>query len=318
MSNTVYTSPKFKEKLLQFKGSYTKNPSSLLAVFDFDFTMTQKYTYKPVCNDECHNTCYRLFCLGKIGNKKDISKNCDALNDKYSVYENDKSIDFKKREELLFEWYCNSLNQIISTEFTRSEITELINNNPDYYIFRPKLIECLKQLLLMNVPIIIISGGIEEVIIDLLRRHFNDIEQLMSKDKIRIISNKFIYDKNTGKVIAYDPNVVFTVNKDAFLKSLVKSTFPSASKLFSFGDNYADYDCVLNILQGQKDNLIGYGFLNFLPSKFGTAENKAKEEESIARYREVFDVVQLNDSGFEVAVENLRFVNGEISEIMGE
>ena len=308
----IFQSPNFAEKLKDFKKKFSLNSSSFSAIFDFDFTMTQKYTYKPMKSDKCHYSCYKLFALGELGNNKIIDEECEKINEKYSVYENDKSIDFNKRKKYLYEWYCESLKIMVSIEFRRSEITDLIINNPNYYEFRPKLIECLKLLLSMHIPIIIISGGIEEVVVDVLRLYFNDIESLIEKNELNIISNKFIYDNNnSGKVVDYDRNIVFTLNKDEFLKSFINKSFPTITNCFCFGDNYADYDCVLNILEGQKDKLIGYGFLNFLPSKFGKEENKTEEEESLNGYKKVFDVVQLNDSGFEIVVENLKFIKGE-------
>ena len=130
--------------------------------------------------------------------------------------------------------------------------------------------------------------------------------KFINTEDIKILDNN-----NSGKVVDYDRNIVFTLNKDEFLKSFINKSFPTITNCFCFGDNYADYDCVLNILEGQKDKLIGYGFLNFLPSKFGKEENKTEEEESLNGYKKVFDVVQLNDSGFEIVVENLKFIKGE-------
>lgn len=299
----------FNEKLKKFSSSYKINKKKLVFLLDFDFTITKLYNYQTKQN---LFSSYRFYDEGLIGGDQDkLLKIQNDLTSTYSKYEHDISIDIKIRKEKVYEYYAKSLDCYIKPNFTRDKVGIMLEKLKDKYELRKYTKEFFETLLEMEIPIIIVSAGVKQVIEDLLIQIIPEIQKLVEQRKIVIIANDLIFDKEKG-CIGYSKNIIYTFNKSSFVREIMKKYFQEYEKVFIAGDHLNDYDCV-HELDLPKESIIGFGFLNIKPDDL---ENKEKEEEKnkkIELYENVYDVVLLGDADFQFFVKSLKVIkDGQI------
>jgi 2-hydroxy-3-keto-5-methylthiopentenyl-1-phosphate phosphatase len=240
---------------------------------------------------------YRFYDEGLIGgDQQKITKAQDDLCKKYINYERDTSIDIKIREEKMHEFYSKSLDIYINPKFTRDSIGKMLEKLKDKFEIRKYLKEYFELLIELEVPIIIISGGIKEVIIDLLKQSIKDFELYCIQKKIVIIANELIFDKEKG-CIGYSPDVIYTFNKSYFVKKIIEKDFPQIENYLIFGDHLNDYDSVQDLNLSQ-EHIIGFGFINIKPEYIEDESKKKEIAKNIEDYKKVYDVNLIGDTDF--------------------
>ena len=283
----------FSSKLQNFITSF-KNKKNLALLTDFDFTITKLYNYQK---NKTLGSSYRFYDEGLIGgDQQKITKAQDDLCKKYINYERDTSIDIKIREEKMHEFYSKSLDIYINPKFTRDSIGKMLEKLKDKFEIRKYLKEYFELLIELEVPIIIISGGIKEVIIDLLKQSIKDFELYCIQKKIVIIANELIFDKEKG-CIGYSPDVIYTFNKSYFVKKIIEKDFPQIENYLIFGDHLNDYDSVQDLNLSQ-EHIIGFGFINIKPEYIEDESKKKEIAKNIEDYKKVYDVNLIGDTDF--------------------
>ena len=98
-----------------------------------------------------------------------------------------------------------------------------------------------EKLIEMNIPIIIVSGGIKEIIIEFLKLlNIKGLEDYINKKRILFIANEFIFDEN-NKCVDFNKDVIHGYNKAEHVKQLVDENFPNIENVFVLGDLETDY-----------------------------------------------------------------------------
>ncbi len=301
----------FSSKLKKFIISYKKNKKHITLITDYDFTISKKYNYQKKLG---LFSSYRFYDESLIGG--DQQKVIDTQNElcnKYMKYETDASIDIKIREKYVHEFYVKSLDVYINPNFTRISIVKMIDKVKDKFELRKYTKEFFEFLIKLEIPIIIVSGGIQEVIIDLLKRSIKDFELYCKQKKIIIIANELYFDEKKG-CVGYSNDVIYAFNKSSFVKDVIKKNFPEIENILIMGDHLNDYDCIkdLNLTQ---DNAIGFGFVNIKPEFVEDETKKEEIQNNINNYKKVYDVNLIGDSDFLFLIKILELFEDETKKI---
>lgn len=300
----------FSTKLKNFILSYKKNKKKLAIITDFDFTISKKYNYQKGTG---LFSSYRFYDEDLIGgNQQKITETQNELCNIYMKYETDASIDIKIREKYVHEFYVKSLDVYINPKFSRDSIGIMLEKLKEKFELRNYTKEFFEFLIKLEIPIIIMSGGVQQVIVDLLKKSIKDFELYCKQKKIIIIANELLFDEKKG-CYGYSIDVIDALNKSSFVKDALNKNFPEIENILIMGDHLNDYDCVkdLNLTQ---DNIIGFGFVNIKPEFIGDEAKKEEIQKSINDYKKVYDVNLIGDSDFSLLIKILELFEDNTDE----
>ena len=296
---------KFRTKLKDFITSYKKNKKNIILITDFDYTITKRYNYQK--NITLYSS-YRFYDESLIGG--DQQKILDIQNElcnKYMKYETDNTYDKKIREKNVHEFYSKSLDVYINPNFTRNSVGKMLEKLKEKFELRKYTKDLFEILIKLEIPIIIVSGGVKEVIIDLLKKSIKNFELFLSQKKIEIIANELYFEEGKG-CIGHSKDVIYAFNKSNFVKENIKKNFPNVKNVIVMGDHLNDYDSVHD-LEISKNNIIGIGYVNIKPEELINEEkNKEIIKKNIVEYNNVYDVNLIGDSDFSFIIKLLRLL----------
>lgn len=247
------------------------NKDNVYFVIDFDRTITAKES------EDSWAVSGRL--LGK-----EFAKEIDELYLKYRPIEMDYQITTEEKEKAMVEWYGKCMYLYYKYHLTESNLKKSVEQSE--LIFRDGAREFLGKANEANVPVIILSAGIGNVIEEFLKLNNCYYENIF------IISNFMEFDKN-GNIKEFDNSkMVHTMNKTMkgkipqyFLGKLVNRTYK-----ILMGDLKEDENMVE---REEWDTTL----------KIGILENEKQERLKI--YNEAFDIVLTEeDTSFKI-LENI-------------
>lgn len=273
------------ERFEELKKQISKDGEDKLHILsDFDRTLTRAF-YK---SKKASSIISKL----RNGNylTKDYAERAHSLYDKYHPMEIDNSLDKRIRDEQMQEWWKAHMELLIECEFDMDTLKKCVKDmiKEDTLEFRDGAKELLELLDKKNVPLIIISSSLGDLIKEYLR------EKKVFYDNINVIGNTFIFDKN-GKAANYE-KVIHVFNKHEFeLHNLpIYSELLKRKNVILIGDSIGD----LGMIEGfPYSNLIKIGFLN------------EEIEKNLEEYKKHFDVILLNDT-------DMSYVNELLKEII--
>lgn len=244
------------------------NSNNMAIVIDFDKTLTSG------------NSADSWDASGKIlGDDFKFESTC--LYKKYEPIERSYEIEYCKKEKAMNEWYSKCMGLYYKYDLTKEKIIKSIDTSN--LIFRKGSKEFLQEMYLRNVPVILLSAGIGNVIERSLKKnncYFNNIH---------IISNFVEFDDNGNMIKFDDTKMIHSLNKT------LKNNLPKENeKIFKerkykllFGDLIEDKKMI-----GKEDleNTLSVCFIN------------ERTEDNIEVFNNNFDVVLTKeDSNFDVA-----------------
>jgi 5'-nucleotidase len=247
------------EKLKGF--SLTKNNFAVL--MDFDRTISTKDSlgsWSVLENPEFMNP--------------EFKKQSQKLIDFYYPYELDYTIPDEIKFKYISQWYYKNMDYLYQYGLTQSILQNCVNNcNVE---FHSGCKDFLNKMYLLNIPVIILSAGIGNVIVELLKQ--NDCLY----PNINIISN-FIKFEN-GNMLPFTDNIIHSSNKSIdLLPTDLKNNILSKDYFLLFGDLVED----LNMAKGiDASRVLSFGFL------------EKKVDENFEIYKNSFDVVLTNNSSY--------------------
>lgn len=301
----------FSSKLKKFIKSYKKTKSSLALVTDFDFTISKRYNYEK--NKSLFSS-YRFYNEDLIGgNQQKITDIQNELCNKYMKYERDDTIDIKIREKYVHEFYSKSLDVYINPNFKRNIIGKMLEKYEDKFELRKYTKEFFEFVIKLEIPIVIVSGGIKQVIIDLLKKTIPNFELYCEEKKIIIIANELYFDEEKG-CTGHSPDVIDCFNKASFVKDGMKKNFPEIENILILGDHLNDYDCVQD-LNLSKDNVIGFGFINIKPELIGDETKKEEIQKNINDFQKIYDINLVGNTDFLFMIKLLELFEDENKKI---
>ena len=291
--------PNFTSKLNNLIISYKSNPKNIIFITDFDYTITKRYNYQK--NSTLFSS-YRFYDESLIGG--DQQKILDIQNqlcNEYMKYETDNTYDKKIREQKVHEFYSKSLDVYINPKFTRNSIGKMLEKFKEKYELRKYTKELFELLIKLDIPIVIVSGGVKEVIIDLLKTSINNFEKYLSEKKIVIIANELYFEEGKG-CIGHSTNVIYAFNKSNFVKETIKNNFPQVKNVIVMGDHLNDFDSVQD-LEINKNDIIGIGFVNIKPEILNDETKKEIIKKNVEEYNNVYDVNLIGDNDFDFIIK---------------
>ena len=194
-------------------------------------------------------------------------------------------------------------------EFTSDSVKKMVQlkNNNKFIKIKKNLKKFYEKLIELNIPIIIVSGGIKEIIIEFL--HLLNIKLLddyIKNGRLSFIANEFYFDeKNSNKCIGYNKDVVYGFNKADHLQKLVREKYPNVENVFVFGDLDTDYKSIEQLNLDKNKNIIGVGFLYYYPEEYKDVKFDIYNNDKIERYKTIFDICLLMDEGYDYPIELL-------------
>jgi hypothetical protein len=267
------------------------NKSNTIILTDFDYTISKRFNLDS--NEQLYST-YDFINYSTLGEKIKLNERNTELRKYYLPIETDTSIELNQRILITKEWFIKALNLYMECKFTYKDLENMIEeglNKKNKFCFKDFFIEYFNKLIELDFPIIIVSGGIKEIIDILLKKYIKNYEELKKNNKIIILSNNFNYNNLTDEVESFDlENLIFTFNKSISVKNLIENKFKNIKYIITLGDHLNDIDMV-NDLNISNENILYIGFIN--------VKNNISEEEKnnmINLYKKVYDINILNDS----------------------
>lgn len=217
----------------------------------------------------------------------DASANSEILGDelsseltryykKYRPIEVDYELEQNEKEKYMIEWYRTCMELYYKHNMTKEKLEQSINKSK--IILRKGLKNFFLKLYEKNIPVIILSAGIGNVIEQTLRNEGCYYEN------IKIISNFIKFDKN-GNMIEYSDYLIHTLNKniDKLADLKIKSSIEEKKYRIAIGDLIED---IQMIGQYEDEKSLKIGFLN---------ENI---EQNMDMYKSKFDIVLTEENSF--------------------
>lgn len=196
------------------------------------------------------------------------------IEDYYKYYrpiEIDYTIDMKLKEKYMIEWYSKCIDLYQKYKLTKQKLDESINKAK--IKLRDGIEEFLKKANEYNIPVIILSAGIGNVI-EIFLKKYN-----LYFDNMYIIGNFIKFDED-GNMKPFDSDMIHTLNKT--MKNHLPKEYENRIKQKEYGilvgDLISDKKMVPETIL---EKVLTIGFLN--------------EENNIDVYNKNFDIVLYNE-----------------------
>ena len=232
-------------------------------VIDFDKTLT---------SDESVTSWGLTAKSNGIG--PDYTEKRKALFNKYRPLELDPTLTDDVKSKYMQEWITAHIELFFEYHLKETALIDAVQK--DYLIFRDGAKEFLYEMNKRDVPVIIISAGVGNVIYEFLKF------QKCLYDNVHIVSNFIEFENDVIKCIKGD--VIHSMNKNiATIPNGIKEKIDTKDYALLFGDLVGDKQMI-----GKSDfsNVITIGFLD------------EKVEENLEFYNKEFDLVCINTSSY--------------------
>ena len=233
---------------------------NMYVVIDFDRTITAK--------DSQDSWDAAAIMLGE-----DFKQKSYKLYQKYRPIEQDYTITYKEKNKAMEIWYKACMDLYYEYGLTKEKLEESVQKSE--LKFRDGMKDFLKEMHQKNIPVIICSAGIGNVIELYLKA------QNCYYDNMYIISNFLTFDEN-GQIEEYKNKLIHTMNKtiNGNLPEEIESKLKGRKYRLLLGDTIEDKQM---LDESENSNTITVGFLN------------DKIEQNLELYKKEFDVCIVED-----------------------
>ncbi len=223
---------------------------------DFDGTITK---------DNSDSSWTSIFKNPRV--TKEFIDECIKIFSHYHKFEINESLSLEEKMPIMSEWYRKNIETLINFGITE-EIINYAANNEHIMAFRKGAINFLKDMHKRNIPIIVISAGVGNIIEQFL------IKNNCNYPNIFICSN-FLEYKNGSVIGVRDNNLIHPLNKnEVYLPSSIKSKVIGRNNILLLGNSILDIN-----MAGTNKNVYKLGFLD------------EKIEERLDSFKENYDIV---------------------------
>ena len=299
-------------KISSFKTVYNskENINEILYITDFDYTITRKFNYTT--GERFHNT-YSIYNQKAFDGDQDAFLSEDKrLYDLYGKYEDDTSIDYETRKNKSLEWYKLSLNNMSNEKIKKDSFKKMVELSFNNIKFRTEVKALLEMLIKLNIPIVIISGGIKEIIIEILKTlNIDGFESYIQKKRLIVIANSLLDENDKIKNWNEKENeIIYPFNKNEIIKKDLEKYFIGFKNIIIVGDLISDYKSIDEIEINKEKNVIGFGFLDYNP-KILKPNFNYQNDSMFKEYLNVFDAVFINDQGYHYIIDVIKKIVSE-------
>lgn len=238
------------KKIAQFR---EKGLEGMHVLTDFDRTLTKGYL-----DGEKTPSIISQLRSGKYLTKA-YAEQAHALFNHYHPIEIDPSISLEDRIEAMDEWWMKHFELLFASGLTLKVLQQVAQENQR--IFRPGALEFLKFCKEKQVPVVIMSASLGDMI-----RLYLEQENLLDRN-IHIVSNNFDFDKQ-GAVTGVQKPIVHSLNKSEVILDQLPEVHRQIEKrknVLLMGDGLGD----LGMIDGYDfDTALSIGFYNDTDPKY--------------------------------------------------
>ncbi|KAK7278580.1 hypothetical protein RJT34_23612 [Clitoria ternatea] len=255
-------------------------PNNLQVIADFDATLT-KFWVNGARGHSSHG-------LLQQGNP-DFDAKRQALYDYYHPLEFSPDIEIEEKTKLMLEWWGKTHALLVEGGLTYESIKQSVANGN--IAFREGVSELFEFLEERDIPVLIFSAGLADIIEEVLRQKLH-----RTFNNLRIVSNRMVFDDD-GNLVSFKGKLIHSLNKNEHALDMAapvdeqfgdtdaptndNGSVKERTNVLLLGDHLGD----LGMSKGVNyENRISVGFLNH------------NIENSLSCYQEAFDVVFLNDA----------------------
>lgn len=198
----------------------------------------------------------------------------------YRPLELDYTLDIIEKQKIMKEW-ANKSFTLLSKYITEDNINKALENANMH--FRKGVKEFLTKMNTMNIPVIIMSSGVGNIV-----KAFLEKEKCLFSN-IKIVSN--FYEFKNGETYIDLENIMATVNKEyKRIPEDIRKEIEQKENCLIFGDLIED----IKMANEEKlSNTIAFGFLD------------VKVEKNLEAYKNNFDVVLTDNNNFNDVIKIL-------------
>lgn len=263
------------QNLEQLKTNFKKAGASAIHILaDFDKTLTTAF----VDNKKVPSLISVLRDHGFL--TPDYPAKAHVLYNKYAPIEIDPKISTAEKKKAMQTWWSEHFDLLIKSKLNKKDIAKAVEMKK--IKLRDGVFDFVNMLHHNNIPLIIMSSnGLGDESIELYLEQQNKLFK-----NIYIISNQYVWDENGFAIDVKEP-IIHGMNKDEtmlFDYPEIYKKVVDRKNVILLGDSPADVGMVEGF---DYDNLIKIGFLN------------EEVEERLEDFKKHYDIILLNDSGFE-------------------
>ncbi|KAJ3319646.1 hypothetical protein HDV06_006139 [Boothiomyces sp. JEL0866] len=238
-------------------------------IADFDFTMTQ-FFHLGNRSMSSHSIINKsTFCSQQVKDKLSL------LFSTFHPFEINHDITVQEKTEKMIEWWTKEHEILVSLGLTRKDLEGCVDQNP--VTFRPFLKELIDLATDLNVPFLVFSAGLGDVIEIVLKK-----AGLFTRD-MAIVSNRMEFSQD--KIVGFKDPLIHTLNKnEAAMDGEHYDKVKDRDNVILMGDSIGDLHMADGIPHKTK---LTVGFLN-------TDVDKLRD-----LYLQKFDIVLTNDTTLE-------------------
>ena len=287
MESNVIISDKEKLELLK-NNMFWGGASKIHIVSDFNRTLTNAYLdgkKMPSIISELRSRDY----LGE-----EYSRKAFSLFDKYHSIELNPNVTDVDKRKAMHTWWVEHFNLLVEYKLNIKDIEKIIESQK--VVLRSGVPQLFSKLKEKNIPLIILSSN--NLGTDSIRMYFEK-EKIMN-DNVNIISNEPVWDKDGFAVSIVEP-IIHIANKDESVlrDNPIFDKIRDRKNVILLGDSLEDVKMVSGF---EYDNLIKIGFYN------------EETDNNLYNFKQVFDIIILNDAGVEEVNNLLMDILNEIRE----
>jgi 5'-nucleotidase len=274
----IFKNSLFSSKIRQL---YQDGKDKLHVVSDFDGTLTPEY-------DETGKRLPSNFALIRESGllEPGYASKAKALFEYYHPFEVDPNLDLALKKDYMKTWWDSHLNLIIESGITADILMQISQKQSK--VFRPKVDNFFEKLETLNVPLLIFSAGVGNIIDILLAE--NNIHK---NSNVHTISNYFEFSNG---VVSVNKQIIHTFNKDeTVLDGLTyMERIENRPNVLVLGNSLGDLGMSAGMNTG---TILSIGFL----------DKPNIENGELEKFQEAYDLVVTQSGDF---TEVLEILNG--------
>ncbi|KAI8844758.1 pyrimidine 5'-nucleotidase [Chytridium lagenaria] len=242
--------------------------SKLHIISDFDMTMT-RYWMNGSRSPSSHAILTRSPSISA-----EFKQRSDVLYKTYYPIEISPTVTKEEKFKAMEDWWVKAHELIVDLKLAKSDFAKMIQQTP--VAFRPGLHEVIQRTAKDNIPFLVFSAGLYDIIREIL-----DTAN-MKPPSLHVVSNRMKFDENDIVVGFHDPLIhVMNKNEAKVEGSPYADTLIGRDRVILMGDSLGD----LQMAEGvHSKTLLTIGFLNH------------DTDIHIEKYLAAYDVVIVDDA----------------------
>ncbi|CAI5702323.1 unnamed protein product [Peronospora effusa] len=200
----------------KWKKFSTDRLDTLVVIADFDYTLTP--AYKKTSDDQALSTHRILMESEAMGPQAETIAR--KIFEKYYPIEQSATLTRKEKLPFMIQWWTETHELIVKHGVSKKAVCKAVEESD--ITFREGFMEIFELLARENVPVLIFSAGLYDVIHAVLNKEYAKTIAKMPPKNVHVISNMMRFDEN-DKVVGFDGTLIHSLNKNA--SALVETDF---------------------------------------------------------------------------------------------